>query len=483
MRLPSPACSRPSAVVARHGCGGADRSGRPLIGRADSASAGVVAAATETTRHSPLVHLLLTSSRSSRPSDRSHPSISGVSAATRTPARSAATSAAEPVVAALTAAEPADGFVVTGATWQRQGARLDWSSASGPGPTASGRHWTEMTYDAEHGPTRARPKRRSARPGTDPFVAGDVDDVQLEARSADGSVPPGSPSTSSTQGVSRRSRRCRIGRRRSRRRPAHGGKAAATTPAGVQPITPAADHLQPRSMGRGGKPARLLRRVRRGARRLRAPHGQRQQLHRRRGAGDPARHLRLPHAEPGLARHRLQLLDRPLRPDLGGPLRRHHPAGRRRAHPELQRERLRRLGDRQLRNRPAERGDARRVRPAVRLEAQPARVSSRRRRQNVAGTAFNAISGHRDAASTACPGINLYRKIPQIIAKAAEYQSTFARPRDLPDLRRRRQSPTCSPSRAAPGSVSGQRHRAAEVRRPKAVRSDFAGMDQVVVDR
>ncbi len=59
--------------------------------------------------------------------------------------------------------------------------------------------------------------------------------------------------------------------------------------------------------------------LRRRARRLRAPHGQRQQLHAGRGAGAAAQHLRLPRAGPRLERHRLQLPRRPLRPDLGGP--------------------------------------------------------------------------------------------------------------------------------------------------------------------
>ena len=92
----------------------------------------------------------------------------------------------------------------------------------------------------------------------------------------------------------------------------------------------------------------------RGARRVRPPHRERQRLHPRPGAGHPARHLRLPHALAGLERHRLQLPGRPVRPDLGGTLRRRRPAGRRRAHPRLQRLRVRDVGDRQLRDRAAE---------------------------------------------------------------------------------------------------------------------------------
>ncbi len=134
----------------------------------------------------------------------------------------------------------------------------------------------------------------------------------------------------------------------------------------------------------------------------------------RRGAGDPPQHLRVPHPVPRLERRRLQLPGRPVRPDLGGPRRRRRPPGRRRAHPRLQRLRVRDVGDRQLRDRAPEQRDAPGVRRAVRLEAVAAR---RRRRLDQAGRRpghFQAINGHRDAGSTACPGRYLYAKLPQI---------------------------------------------------------------------
>ena len=135
--------------------------------------------------------------------------------------------------------------------------------------------------------------------------------------------------------------------------------------------------------------------------------------------GHPAQHLRLPHEVPRLERHRLQLPRRPVRPDLGGPLRRRRPPGRRRAHPRLQRLRVRDVGDRQLRVVAAARGDAPGLRRALRLEARPARASTRpRSSQQVGGTTFQAINGHRDAGSTACPGQYLYAKLPTIRAYA-----------------------------------------------------------------
>ena len=139
-----------------------------------------------------------------------------------------------------------------------------------------------------------------------------------------------------------------------------------------------ADDLLARPVGRRRADARqVLAALRRGARGLRAPHGQREQLHGRPGARDHPRHLRVPHPVPGLVRRRLQLPRRPLRPDLGGPLRRSGPARRRCAHARLQRRRVRDVGDRQLRDRAAVGRDGRRLRPAVRLEAQPARRERR----------------------------------------------------------------------------------------------------------
>ena len=156
---------------------------------------------------------------------------------------------------------------------------------------------------------------------------------------------------------------------------------------------------------------------------LRAPHGQRQRLHAGPGAVDHPRHLRLPHAVPGLERHRLQLPRRPVRPDLGGPVRRRRPAGRRCAHPRLQRQRVRDVGHRQLRDRAAVAGDD----PRLRRRCSPGSCRCTASTPTTAGSTsrphyFKAINGHRDAGSTACPGINLYNRIPRIreLATAAQ---------------------------------------------------------------
>lgn len=53
-------------------------------------------------------------------------------------------------------------------------------------------------------------------------------------------------------------------------------------------------------------------------------------------------------------------------------------------------------------------------------------VNAASTRQLVGSTTFQAINGHRDAASTACPGKYLYAKIPEIRQLAAQAQVGFA---------------------------------------------------------
>ena len=69
----------------------------------------------------------------------------------------------------------------------------------------------------------------------------------------------------------------------------------------------------------------------------------------------------------------------------------------------------------------------RRLRPAVRLEAQPARRPAPARRGSASprGTSA-AINGHRDAGQTACPGRYLYAQLPRIRALAASHQRSWA---------------------------------------------------------
>ena len=117
----------------------------------------------------------------------------------------------------------------------------------------------------------------------------------------------------------------RVVRRRLRAGGRHRRRVRGHHPAGrPQADRRAAHDLLARPVGRRREhPQQERAALRLDQRRLRPPHGQRQRLHRGPGARAPAQHLRLPREVEGLERHRLQLPRRPLRSDLGGPLRRH----------------------------------------------------------------------------------------------------------------------------------------------------------------
>ena len=298
-------------------------------------------------------------------------------------------------------------------------------SRCAPRRTAPGRTGRTMPYHDEHGPDAGSDESRRTRPGTDPVVVGDVDDVQVKAVTESGDAPDGMQlaivdpgaqtappvekpaidtgtldlsAADTTTDTATTGRPPSTATDRPRRTDPADRTASPTGPGDRRTADPVTDEDASLAAGGGHRQAedllagpvgrrradarQVLAALRRGARRLRAPHGEREQLHRGPGARDHPRHLRLPHPVPGLERRRLQLPRRPLRPDLGGPVRRRRPARRRRAHARLQRRRVRDVGDRQLRDRPAVGRDARRLRPAVRLEAQPARRERRRRRSS-----------------------------------------------------------------------------------------------------
>ena len=103
-------------------------------------------------------------------------------------------------------------------------------------------------------------------------------------------------------------------------------------------------HRHPVTVGRRRASALRLALLLPGQDGLRPPHGRQQHVHPGRrscaGQGD----LRLPHQEPGLERHRLQLPGRPVRQCVRRPIRRHHARGRRRARVRLQHRQHRRVG-------------------------------------------------------------------------------------------------------------------------------------------
>jgi N-acetylmuramoyl-L-alanine amidase/FG-GAP-like repeat len=95
-----------------------------------------------------------------------------------------------PLRAAQSAPEPVEGFGVVGVTWQGQEPRaLQLQVRTEDDGTWS--DWQELHHDADHAPDPGTAEARAARTraGTDPLVVGDVDRVQVRATSASGEAP------------------------------------------------------------------------------------------------------------------------------------------------------------------------------------------------------------------------------------------------------------------------------------------------------
>ena len=241
--------------------------------------------------------------------------------------------------AVFTKARGTADFELLGVTW-RAGTTADLTVLV---RTHGETGWTEWTA-LDPAPTPDKSEGNDVRAGTEPLYAGPSDGYQVRIDVRSGTLPadvrvdlvdPGSPARTPW---------------------------SAPVPRWPRPPRPrAAAGPHPRPVGRGRvatqRVTELLRHDQGG---LRPPHRERQRLLRRRGAQDPSWHLRVPHAEQRLVGHRLQLPRRPLRPALGGPLRRHQQAGDGCTHRRVQHRHLRRLGDRQLRQGGRPRGHDRR---------------------------------------------------------------------------------------------------------------------------
>lgn len=94
-------------------------------------------------------------------------------------------------VAAITDPEPVSGFTTVGVTW-KHGVEVDEddivvSVRSLEDGAWSG--WEELEYHDDHGPDPDSAEALRARPGTDPILVGNVDQVQVKVETADGEVP------------------------------------------------------------------------------------------------------------------------------------------------------------------------------------------------------------------------------------------------------------------------------------------------------
>lgn len=91
-------------------------------------------------------------------------------------------------LAALTTPIPATGSAVVGVTWAGPAPRGLSMVIRTKGDGAWSK-WSRVPYDADHGPTAGTEEAAHERPGSDPYVVGDVDDVQLKVLSATGALP------------------------------------------------------------------------------------------------------------------------------------------------------------------------------------------------------------------------------------------------------------------------------------------------------
>lgn len=139
------------------------------------------------------------SARASRvPTAAVRPEVSEYALTSAPGAKAAPTVRARGKVGALGGAEvtslpePVEGYGAVGVTWQ-QGARVAEDQISVQVRTRTGSAWSDwmdLEYDPDHGPDAGSEEARQSRPGTDALLVGDVDQVQVRAATPGTSLPP-----------------------------------------------------------------------------------------------------------------------------------------------------------------------------------------------------------------------------------------------------------------------------------------------------
>jgi len=94
-------------------------------------------------------------------------------------------------LAALSGAEKVDGFAVAGATWEPGTAPDGMLVEVRSRQDGEWSEWEEVEVHDDHGPDPDSPEARGARAGSDAIVLGDVEEVQTRVTSPDGSAPEG----------------------------------------------------------------------------------------------------------------------------------------------------------------------------------------------------------------------------------------------------------------------------------------------------
>jgi hypothetical protein len=108
------------------------------------------------------------------------------------PARRSKVGALPGGAAVTSVPETVVGYGAVGVTWEH-GVTVPEDQIDFRVRTRTGDEWTawmDLHYDAEHGPDADSEEARHARPGTDALLVGDVDQVQVRAESTEGALPP-----------------------------------------------------------------------------------------------------------------------------------------------------------------------------------------------------------------------------------------------------------------------------------------------------
>jgi hypothetical protein len=91
----------------------------------------------------------------------------------------------------VSAPQPVSGYTAVGVTWDGD-SPVDEEGLSVKVRTRTGDEWSEwqeIEYHDEHGPDPSSPEAAQVRPGTEPIFVGEVDDVQVEAQTDGASLP------------------------------------------------------------------------------------------------------------------------------------------------------------------------------------------------------------------------------------------------------------------------------------------------------
>lgn len=94
---------------------------------------------------------------------------------------------------AMTEPTEVEGFATVGVTWDSESRDREGDLAVEVRTLERGEwsEWTEIEFHDDHQPDPGTPEAANAKPGTEPIVIGEVDQVQVRAKSASGEVPEG----------------------------------------------------------------------------------------------------------------------------------------------------------------------------------------------------------------------------------------------------------------------------------------------------